>query len=316
MQFGFGAPVSGPLSGPRDLARIASEGEAMGYDYCTISDHVMIPRDIEAKYPYSDTGEFPGRAGGDRHEQLTTVTFVAAKTSTLRIVTSVTVVPHRPPVLTAKTLATIDVLSEGRFTWGIGVGWCKEEFEAVGTEPFEERGAVTDETIAVCRELWGNQNPSYNGKYAGFSNVFFQPLPVQKRIPIWVGGESGPAMRRTARLGDAWYPIGTNPRNRLDTLARLQGGLERLHKLTREAGRDTKDVGLAYRFSQFGGGIPERADNGDRRLGSGDNAAIVGDLRALRDLGVIAVDFNFGGDTADTVLANMRRFREDVLAKV
>ena len=316
MQFGFGAPVSGPLSGPRDLARIASEGEAMGYDYCTISDHVMIPRDIEAKYPYSDTGEFPGRAGGDRHEQLTAVTFVAAKTSKLRLVTSVTVVPHRPPVLTAKTLATIDVLSEGRFTWGIGVGWCKEEFEAVGTEPFEERGAVTDETIAVCRELWGNQNPSYSGKYAKFSNVFFQPPPVQKRIPIWVGGESGPAMRRTAKLGDAWYPIGTNPRNRLDTLARLEAGMERLGKLTREAGRSPSEVGLAYRFSQFGSAIPERADNGDRRLGSGDNAAIAGDLRALRDLGVLAVDFNFGGDTADAVLANMRRFREDVLAKV
>ena len=315
MQFGFGAPVSGPLSGPRDLARIASEGEAMGYDYCTISDHVMIPRDIEAKYPYSDTGEFPGRAGGDRHEQLTTVAFVAAKTSKLRLVTSVTVVPHRAPVLTAKILATIDVLSEGRFTWGIGVGWCKEEFEAIGTEPFEERGAVTDETIAVCRELWTNENPSFNGKYAKFSNVFFQPRPVQKRIPIWVGGESGPAMRRTARLGDAWYPIGTNPRNRLDTLARLQAGLERLHKLTREAGRATKDVGLAYRLSQFGA-IPERADNGERRLGSGSNAAITADLKALRDLGVLAVDFSFGGDTADAVLANMRRLREDVLAKV
>ena len=90
MQFGFGAPVSGPLSGPRDLARIASEGEAMGYDYCTISDHVMIPRDIEAKYPYSDTGEFPGRAGGDRHEQLTTVTFVAAEVA-LQPLMSVTV---------------------------------------------------------------------------------------------------------------------------------------------------------------------------------------------------------------------------------
>ena len=315
MQFGFGAPVSGPLSGPRDLARIASEGEAIGYDYCTISDHVMIPRDIEAKYPYSDTGEFPGRAGGDRHEQLTTVAFVAAKTSKLRLVTSVTVVPHRAPVLTAKTLATIDVLSEGRFTWGIGVGWCKEEFEAIGTEPFEERGAVTDETIGVCRELWTNETPSFNGKYAKFSNVFFQPRPVQKRIPIWVGGESGPAMRRTARLGDAWYPIGTNPRNRLDTLARLKAGLERLHKLTREAGRKPADVGLAYRFSQFGA-IPERADNGDRRLGSGDNAAIAGDLKALRDLGVLAVDFSFGGDTADAVLANMRRLREDVLTKL
>src|SRR5215510_14858114 len=119
MQFGFGAPVSGTLSGPRDLVRIASEGETLGYDYCTFSDHVVIPRDIEAKYPYSDTGERSGRAGGDRHEQLTAVAFVAAKTSKLRLVTSVTVVPHRPPVLTAKTLTTIDVLSEGRLTWGI-----------------------------------------------------------------------------------------------------------------------------------------------------------------------------------------------------
>lgn len=316
MQFGFGAPVSGPLSGPRDLARIASEGEAAGYDYCTISDHVAIPRDMEAKYPYSDTGEFPGRAGGDRHEQLTCVAFVAAKTSKLRLVTSVTVVPHRPPVLTAKIIATIDVLSEGRFTWGIGVGWCKEEFEAIGTEPFAERGAVTDETIAVCRELWSNDNPGFSGKYAKFSNIFFQPRPVQQRVPIWVGGESGPAMRRTARLGDAWYPIGTNPRNRLDTLKRLEGGIERLGKLTRDAGRQPSEVRVAYRFSQFGPAVPERADNGDRRLGSGDNAAIAADLRALRDLGIIAIDFNFGGDTADAVIANMRCFREDVLAKV
>src|SRR2546421_563702 len=230
MNFGFGAPVSGPLSNPRDLARIVSEGEAMGYDYCTLSDHVVIPRELEAKYPYSDTGEFPGRAGGDRHEQLTAVTFVAAKTSKLRLVTSVTVVPHRPPVLTAKIISTIDVLSEGRFTWGIGVGWCKEEFEAIGTEPFEERGAVTDETIAVGREL--------------------------------------------------------------------------------------KEVGVAYRFSQFGKAIPDKADNGERRLGSGDNAAVIGDLRAFRDLGVIAVDFSFDGKTAEEVTANMRRFREDVLAKV
>src|ERR1700687_1702616 len=98
MQFGFSPPVSGPLSSPDNLARIASEGEAIGYDYATISDHVVIPRDIEAKYPYSDTGEFPGRAGGDRHEQLTTVAFVAAKTAQLRLVTSAPVVPHRPPV--------------------------------------------------------------------------------------------------------------------------------------------------------------------------------------------------------------------------
>lgn len=316
MQFGFGAPVSGPLSGPKDLARIVVEGEAMGYDYCTISDHVAIPRDMEARYPYSDTGEFPGRAGGDRHEQLTAVTFAAAKTSKLRLVTSVTVVPHRPPVLTAKILSTIDVLSEGRFTWGIGVGWCREEFEAIGAEPFNERGAVTDETIAVCRELWTSDNPHFAGKYADFSNISFEPRPVQKRIPIWVGGESGPALRRTARLGDAWYPIGTNPKFRLDTLKRFEAGVERLRGLVREAGRDPNEVGLAYRFSQFGAAIPERADDGERRLGSGQGAAIAADLRALRDLGVGAVDFSFAGNTADAVLAEMRRFHEGVLAKV
>src|ERR1700745_4522741 len=161
MQFGFGAPVSGPLSTPENLARIAVEGEAMGYDYATSSDHVVIPRDIEAKYPYSDTGEFPSRSRGDRHEQLTAVAFIAGKTSRLRLVTSVTVVPHRPPVLLAKMLATIDVLSKGRLTFGIGSGWMREEFEALGVPPFPERGAVTDEYLNGCRELWANADAHF-----------------------------------------------------------------------------------------------------------------------------------------------------------
>src|SRR5260370_5226293 len=116
MQFGVGAPVSGPLSTPDSFARIAVEGEAIGYDYATISDHVVIPRDIEAKYPYSDTGEFPGRAGGDRHEQLTAVAFLAGRTSRLRLVTSVTLVPHRPAALQAQLLTTRGVPSTGPLT--------------------------------------------------------------------------------------------------------------------------------------------------------------------------------------------------------
>ena len=316
MQYGFGAPVSGPLSGAKDLARITQEGEAIGYDYCTLSDHVVIPRELENKYPYSDTGEFPGRAGGDRHEQLTAVTFVAAKTSKLRLVTSVMVVPHRPAVLTAKMLATIDVMSGGRLTLGIGAGWCKEEFEALGTEPFPERGAVTDEYILACRELWTSDNPSFSGKYVKFSNIYFNPQPVQKRVPVWVGGESGPALRRTAKLGDAWYPIGTSPLHRLDTMERFRGGIDRLQRFTREAGRDPKEVGLAYRVTQIGSEIPEKADNGDRRLFSGGTADIVADLRGFRDLGVGYIDFNFAGPNAEAVVASMRRFREDVLAKV
>src|SRR5271155_3916424 len=250
MEYGFGAPVSGPLSGAKDLARITAEGEAIGYDYCTLSDHVVIPRELEAKYPYSDTGEFPGRAGGDRHEQLTAVTFVAAKTSKLKLVTSVMVVPHRPAVLTAKILATIDVLSEGRLTLGVGAGWCREEFQAIGTDPFDERGAVTDEYLLACRELWTNEDPHLDGKYVKFSNVFFQPRPVQKRVPIWIGGESGPALSRTAKLSDGWNPIGTTPAFRLDPLERLKGGIERLHRHCRDAGRDPKEVVLAYRVTQ------------------------------------------------------------------
>jgi probable F420-dependent oxidoreductase len=317
MQFGFGAPVSGALAAPDSLARICAEGEAIGFDYCTISDHVVIPRDIEAKYPYSDTGEFPSRARGDRHEQLAALAFVAGKTTRLGLVTSVTVVPHRPAVLLAKMLATIDVLSQGRLVFGIGAGWMREEFEALGLPPFPERGAVTDEYLMACRELWTRDDPHFAGRYVNFSNIFFEPKPVQKpHPPIWVGGESGPALRRTARLGDGWYPIGTNPAHRLDSLKRYSAGIERLRRFTREAGRDPAKITLAYRVSQLGPHLPAKADDGERRLFAGDGAAIVGDLRALRDLGVSHVDFTFDGSDAAAMLANMRRFREDVLAKV
>jgi len=317
MQFGFGAPVSGPLSTSDNLARIAAEGEAMGYDYTTISDHVVIPRDIEAKYPYSDTGEFPSRSRGDRHEQLTAVAFVAGKTSRLRLVTSVTVVPHRPAVLQAKMLATIDVLSNGRLTFGIGAGWMKEEFAALGVPPFPERGAVTDEYLNAFVALWTKDRPRFEGRHVKFADILFEPKPVQKpHPPIWVGGESGPALRRTARIGDAWYPIGTNPQHRLDSMKRFEAGVDRLRRLAREAGRDPAKMGLAYRITSWAKSLPDRADDGERRLFSGETADVIADLRAFRDFGVGHADFNFEGATADAMLANMRRFRESVLAKL
>jgi probable F420-dependent oxidoreductase len=316
MEWGFNAPVSGPLSGVTDLTRIVTEGEAIGYSFCTLSDHVAIPREVLAKYPYSDTGEFPGRSRGDRHEQLIAVAFAAAKTTKLRLVTSVMVVPHRPAVLTGKMLSTIDVLSGGRLTLGIGAGWCKEEFEVLGTEPFDERGAVTDEYILAFREMWTKDNPKFSGKYVNFADIYVDPLPVQKNVPIWVGGESGPALRRTAKLGDGWYPIGTNPQFRLDTMDRFRGGIDRLHKYARDVSRDPKSITLAYRITQLGKDIPDKADNGDRRLFSGETAQIVEDLRSFRDLGVGHIDFNFSGANADAVVASMKRFREDVLAKV
>ncbi len=316
MQIGFNAPTSGPLAAADALSRLAGEGEAMGFDYLTFSDHIVIPTDIEARYPYSETGEFPQGARAGRHEQLTEVAFLAAKTSRMRLVTSVMVVPHRPAVLTAKILSTIDVLSGGRLTVGIGAGWMKEEFEAVGTPPFAERGAVTDEYLDAMRELWTKDAPRYSGKYVKFGGILFEPKPVQRpHPPIWVGGESGPALRRTARMAQGWYPIGTNPAHLLDTAARLRAGIERLRKLTVEAGRKAEAVEIALRCSKHGD-IPAKASDGDRRMFSGGAAEIAGDLRDLRAMGVGHVDFTFPSATAEAVVTEMKRFRDEVLARV
>jgi probable F420-dependent oxidoreductase len=316
MQYGFNLPTAGDLIAPAALARLAVEGEAMGYDSLQISDHVVIPKSIAAKYPYADSGEFPAGARAQRHEQFMEMMFAAAKTKKIRILSSVTVVPHRPAVLTAKMIATMDVLSEGRITWGIGAGWMREEFEALDTEPFDHRGTVTDEYILACKELWTNPNPSFDGKYVKFSNLIFEPKPVQKPIPVWVGGESGPALRRTARLGDGWYPIGTNPEFRLDSLPRYKAGIEKLHGMIAKAGRKPSDVALAYRVSTHGETLPAKADDGERRLFSGSNQDIIADLRALKEIGVVAADFTLVGPDLESSLATMKRFREDVLNKV
>jgi len=317
MQFGFNAPTAGPLSATAPLTKLVVEGEAMGFDYATLSDHVVIPTDIQAKYPYSSTGEFPAGARAERHEQLIEVAFLAAKTTRLRLITSVMVVPHRPAVLTAKMLATIDVLSGGRLTLGIGAGWMKEEFEAIQAPDFAERGKVTDEYIKAFIELWSNPKPKFAGKHVRFDNILLEPKPVQKpHPPIWVGGESGPALRRTAQLGDAWYPIGTNPANPLDSLVRFKAQVARLRKMTAEAGRKPDAVGLALRCTAYGESVPAKAGDGERRLFAGKPAEIAADIKALRDMGVGYLDIGFGGTTVEAMLGEMQKFRKDVLALV
>src|SRR3954452_4257195 len=165
MQIGFNAPTTGALIDPDSLRRIITEGEALGFDYTTVSDHIMVPRNLDSKYPYTDSGEFPAGTAAAWLEQLATTAYIAALTARLRFVMSVMVVPHRPAVLTAKMLATIDFLSKGRLTLGIGVGWCAQEFEAIGAAPFEDRGYVTAERMAACQELWPAELPTFSGKY-------------------------------------------------------------------------------------------------------------------------------------------------------
>ncbi len=316
MKIGFNAPTGGPLATPDNLARLAQGAEAIGFDYATFSDHVVIPADISTRYPYTDSGEFPNGARGERHEQLTEVAWVAAKTTRLRLVTSVMVVPHRPPVLTAKVLSTIDVLSGGRLTVGIGAGWLKEEIEAMGAS-YEARGRITDEYMLACKALWTQAEPSFHGEFTNFEKLAFEPKPVQKPHPaIWIGGESGPALRRVARLGDGWYPIGTNPQFPLDSMERYQAAVARMRKLVAEAGRDPAGIALAYRVQKYGPEVPALAGDGNHRLFAGTPDQVAADLRQLQAMGVDSVDFNFNGATVEEVLATMQDFHTSTISKV
>ncbi|MGE0225283.1 MAG: LLM class F420-dependent oxidoreductase [Acetobacteraceae bacterium] len=316
MQIGFNLPVSGPMASAETMARVARLGEELGFDYLTMTDHIALPDTSVPGYPYSETGSFYSPDPGHRVEQLTATAWIAAKTETIRLVLAVMVVPHRPAVLTAKMLTTIDVLSGGRLVVGIGAGWLKPELEAVGTTPFAERGKVTDEFLDACRAIWTQERPVFHGKYTHIEGLLLDPKPVQKpHPPIWVGGESGPSMRRAARIGDAWYPIGTNQANMLDTLPRLKAGIARLRKLTAEAGRDPNAVGVVYRVKRFAYEAPPATD-GNRRLFTGTLADTIADTKALRDLGVTAIDFDFEGREADKSMAAMRAFRTDVMDKL
>jgi probable F420-dependent oxidoreductase len=315
MEYGFGLPTQMPMGTADNLTRLATEAEKLGYAYVTVSDHLVIPRDIAAKYPYSETGEFTGKNNFFWHEQLTAIAFIAARTAKIKFHTSVMVVPHRPAVLTAKILSTIDNLSGGgRISLGIGAGWMREEFEAIGAPPFDERGVATDEYIRAFRELWTKDAPEMNGKFVKFSNIAFEPKPKQP-IPIWIGGESGPALRRAATLGDGWYPIGVNPQFPLDTLARYRASVQRVRQLAGQAGRDPASVKLAYRTFETCVGPAAKATDGERKMFTGTTAEVVGDIHALQDLGVTRLDLRAGGSTVDAILGNARQLMGDVLTK-
>jgi probable F420-dependent oxidoreductase len=316
MHIGFNAPTSGPLINPDSLTRIITEGEVLGFDYVTISDHIMVPRNLESKYPYSDTGEFPAGTQAAWLEQLATTAYIAALTKKLRFVLSVMVVPHRPAVLTTKLLSTIDFLSKGRLTLGIGVGWCREEFEAIGAAPFDDRGPVTDEWMAVCKELWTADLPKFSGKYVKFDDIVFTPKPVQNPIPIWVGGESAPALRRTVRYAQGWYPVGTNPQFPMNTLSRFKAGLARFRGFAEKAGRDPSEIAIALRVLAGPGAKPRSSIDGEAAMFTGGDADWVADIRALADLGVSAVDVRLSDQSLDATIDNMRRFRDGVLTKL
>jgi probable F420-dependent oxidoreductase len=224
------------------------------------------------------------------------------------------VVPHRNPVFTAKALATIDVLSQGRVTVGCGAGWMEEEFRAIGVPPFAERGKVTDEYLHIFKTLWTEDDPRFSGRYAHFQGISFLPKPAQKpHPPLWIGGESPAALRRVVALGDAWYPIGSNPQFPLNTVERYSQALSRLREDATRAKRGPDSIDLAYWAAWYREDHTGKLEDGQRQIFTGSDAEVAQDIRAFRSLGVRHLLFNFARPTLEGSLAAMERFAAKVL---
>jgi alkanesulfonate monooxygenase SsuD/methylene tetrahydromethanopterin reductase-like flavin-dependent oxidoreductase (luciferase family) len=205
-------------------------------------------------------------------------------------------------------------LSRGRVIVGAGVGWMKEEFETIRTEPFAERGKVTDEYIAAFRELWTNDNPSFNGKYCTFSNIVFLPKPVQKpTIPIWIGGHSKQAIRRAARLGDGWHPIGGVPTIPLEP-EDIEKDMAMLREYAEKAGRDPKKIRVALKGSLFD--REKQIAPGKRRRFIGSAEEIAADIREYGTAGVDTMIFDVRRPGITETVERMEWMAQEVLPKV
>lgn len=313
MDFGVNLLSRGITGNPDGLRQVAGRAEALGFAHVTVNDHIVVPNRIASRYPYTETGEWPGARAGECLEQITALGFLAAATSRIRLVTSVMVVPQRPAVLAAKALATVDVLSRGRLTVGIGVGWLDEEFRAVGAPPFADRGRVTDEFIAAFHELWTSDAPRFGGTYVSFDDIRFDPKPIQKpRPPIWVGGESPAALRRVARLGDGWYPVGGNPREPLETAERYRESRKRLDAELAGVGRDPGSIAQAYLAPGRCQPTEQGGAGGGRQPYTGRAADVGADIAGFASAGVSHFFVSFPARSLSEALDDMTWFAEDV----
>jgi probable F420-dependent oxidoreductase len=214
---------------PGAIRDVAQAAERLGFDSVWVMDHVVIP-DVP------ETRQFTTLV----YDPLITLGYLAARTERVQLGTTVLIVPYRHPLVQASMLATLDALAGGRLIVGVGVGWLREEFEALGV-PFERRGALTDEYLEAIQTLWSQDRAAFAGPTVRFANVVVEPKPVQRpRPPLWVGGSTAPALRRAARIGDVWHPTSQPPELIARRAARLRDYAER-------AGRDPAAIGIVMR---------------------------------------------------------------------
>jgi probable F420-dependent oxidoreductase len=290
MRIGFSLLNNQGIDDARAMVDLASRAEALGFDSVWVHDHVF------------NVGHVFDRIGGKPYyEPLTVLGYVAARTERVRLGTSVLVLPYHNPVRLAKTAATLDVLSGGRLTMGVGVGLIEKETAAMGA-PFAERGAFTDEAIAVMRTLWSEEEPKFDGKYSRFAGMKFSPKPLQKPIPVIIGGISRAAIRRAARLGDGWHPLGLSPEALGQSMATLR-------EEARAFGRDVAKIPVSIAMT-LGASTRGRATLGR------DPAEIVKNARAYADLGVETLAISAGTSDPKEARSAIEMLAREVLPAI
>jgi probable F420-dependent oxidoreductase len=284
VRIGIALPNYGPLASPETLGRLAECAVACGVDSVWVSDHLVAPVGVASVYPYDRRPQpTPGDIGVIEHfyEPLVTLAYLAGRVPTVRLGVSAYVMPYRNPVVTAKQIASLDALSGGRVVLAVGVGWLREEFEALGV-PFDDRGRRTDEYLAVAKALWAGGEARFEGCTYRLPPVRTGPLPAQRpHPPLWIAGNSPRAMRRAARLGNGWHAIDLAPDEAAAAVARLRAEAV-------AAGRDPGALTVSLRKGVLPG------DDASRPL-YGDRAKIRRDLDAYARAGV------------DYVVASLRR---------
>ena len=256
MKFGLRYCNAGRYVYPANAVELVQAGEAAGFESAWTVDHVVVPEGYESAYPYSDDGKM---AGGKNDmpipDPLIWMAYVAAATSKINLATGILIIPQRNPVVAARQIATLDLLSGGRTLLGIGVGWLEEEFNAIGV-PFGDRGQRTDDYIYAMQELWATDRSTYESDFIKFTDVHSQPKPVNRSIPIIVGGHSKAAARRAGRLGDGFFPArGASPEL-----------IELVRRTAEENGRDPDAIEITASLPEDLDTIPALAASGVTRL--------------------------------------------------
>ncbi len=243
MEYGITLPGAGPLATPQALMAVATLAESIGFTSVWVTDHIAIPEQTVSHYPYREDGRPPWPANIPYLDAFTALTWVGAVTRTVRLGTSVLVLPMRPPLIVAKTAATLDALTEGRVILGVGAGWLREEFDLLG-QPFGTRGRRMKEAVRVLKACWSDDPVSFDGEYFRLPPFGMDPKPRQgARLPVLGGGESDAALRRVAEVCDGWHPLNLTPEG-------VEERLRRLQDLVVQAGRSFSDLMLTARPGQ------------------------------------------------------------------